>query len=86
MTVKKVADRCGVTGETLRYYERVGMLPPVTRTAGADPRLHGRGSEMGGTDALYAQGRTAAGGDVRLYREGAIFPAFARPRCLPCTG
>ena len=34
MTVKKVADRCGVTGETLRYYERVGMLPPVTRTAG----------------------------------------------------
>lgn len=34
MTIKEVADRCGVTGETLRYYERVGMLPPVTRTAG----------------------------------------------------
>lgn len=34
LTVKKVADRYGVTGETLRYYERVGMLPPVTRTAG----------------------------------------------------
>lgn len=34
MTVKKVADRYGVTGETLRYYEWVGMLPPVTRTAG----------------------------------------------------
>lgn len=34
MTIKEVADRYGVTGETLRYYERVGMLPPVTRTAG----------------------------------------------------
>lgn len=34
MTVKEVADRYGVTGETLRYYERVVMLPPVTRTAG----------------------------------------------------
>ena len=34
MTIKEVADRYGVTGETLRYYERIGMLPPVTRTAG----------------------------------------------------
>lgn len=34
MTIKEVSEKYGVSQDTLRYYERVGMIPPVTRTAG----------------------------------------------------
>lgn len=34
MTIKEVSQRYHITQDTLRYYERVGMIPPVTRTAG----------------------------------------------------
>ena len=34
MTIKDVCERFEITQDTLRYYERVGMIPPVTRTAG----------------------------------------------------
>ena len=34
MTIKEVSEKYGVTQDTLRYYERVGMIPRVTRTAG----------------------------------------------------
>lgn len=34
MNIKAVSEKMGITQDTLRYYERVGMIPPVTRTAG----------------------------------------------------
>lgn len=34
MTIAKVAEKYGLTADTLRYYERVGLLPNVTRTPG----------------------------------------------------
>ena len=34
MTIKQVSEKYGITQDTLRYYERVGMIPAVTRTAG----------------------------------------------------
>lgn len=34
MTIKEVCEKYNVTAETVRYYERVGAIPPVTRTAG----------------------------------------------------
>ena len=34
MTIKEVSKKYDITQDTLRYYERVGMIPPVTRTAG----------------------------------------------------
>lgn len=34
MTIKEVSEKYEISQDTLRYYERVGMLPPVTRTAG----------------------------------------------------
>lgn len=34
MTIKEVGERYGISGDTLRYYERIGMIPPVARTAG----------------------------------------------------
>ena len=34
MTIKEVSEQYGISQDTLRYYERVGMIPSVTRTAG----------------------------------------------------
>ena len=34
MTIAEVCKLCNVTADTLRYYERVGLIPPVPRTEG----------------------------------------------------
>ena len=34
MTIKEVGEKYGISQDTLRYYERVGMIPAVTRTPG----------------------------------------------------
>lgn len=34
MTIKEVCEKYNLTPDTLRYYERVGVIPEVTRTAG----------------------------------------------------
>lgn len=34
MTIAQVSEKYGLSQDTLRYYERVGMIPPVHRTAG----------------------------------------------------
>lgn len=31
MTIKEVSQVTGVTADTLRYYERIGLIPPVPR-------------------------------------------------------
>lgn len=32
MTIKEVSERYDITADTLRYYERVGVIPEVSRT------------------------------------------------------
>ena len=32
MKISEVSEQCGISADTLRYYERVGLLPPVQRT------------------------------------------------------
>ena len=34
MTISEVCKKCGLTADTLRYYEKAGLLPKVTRTSG----------------------------------------------------
>ncbi len=34
MTIKEVAEKYHISQDTLRYYEKVKMIPPVHRTAG----------------------------------------------------
>lgn len=34
MTIAEVVKKYNLTNDTLRYYERVGMIPAVTRTSG----------------------------------------------------
>lgn len=33
MTIKQTSDKYGISEHTLRYYEKIGMIPPVTRLA-----------------------------------------------------
>lgn len=33
MTIKEVSERTGVSIDTLRYYERIGVIPPIPRTS-----------------------------------------------------
>lgn len=32
MTISEVSKKFGLTPDTLRYYERIGLIPPVPRT------------------------------------------------------
>lgn len=32
MKIAQVSEQCGLTTDTLRYYERIGLIPPVNRT------------------------------------------------------
>ena len=34
MTIKEVSEKYGISQDTLRYYERVKVIPAVTRTSG----------------------------------------------------
>jgi len=34
MTIAEVSEKYNISTDTLRYYERIGLLPPVNRTAG----------------------------------------------------
>ncbi len=34
MTIKEVSEKYNISQDTLRYYERVKMILPVTRTPG----------------------------------------------------
>jgi DNA-binding transcriptional MerR regulator len=31
MRISEVSQQCGISSDTLRYYERIGLLPPVNR-------------------------------------------------------
>lgn len=34
LRIGEVADKCGVNKETIRYYERIGLIPETNRTEG----------------------------------------------------
>lgn len=34
MTIKEVSEKYGLSQDTLRYYEKIGVIPPVKRTSG----------------------------------------------------
>ena len=33
MRITEISEKYGITQDTLRYYERIGLLPPIARTA-----------------------------------------------------
>ena len=61
MTIKEVSEKYGITQDTLRYYERVGMIPPCNPYRWGDTELSGERSPVGGTCQVYAQRRAPSG-------------------------
>ena len=73
MTIAEVSKKYDISADTLRYYERVGMIPPVTRTASGIRDY--QDSDLGWVG--LAKCMRSAGlpveamiGYVRLYQEG----------------
>ena len=58
MTIKEVSETYDISADTLRYYERIGMIPEV--------RLSGIRPWMGGACDLYEKSRTSRGGTDRV--------------------
>ena len=52
MTISEVSEKYGLTPDTLRYYERIGLIPPVPRTRGAGLQIEALIEYV----ALYQQG------------------------------
>ena len=50
LTIKEVSETYDISADTLRYYERIGMIPEVTRTAGGIRDY--QESDRGGTDRV----------------------------------
>ena len=63
MTIKEVSETYDISADTLRYYERIGMIPEVTRTAGG---LSGIRPWLGRACNLYEKSRTSRGGTDRV--------------------
>lgn len=59
MTIKEVSEVYGISADTLRYYERIGMIPEVTRTARRNQRLSGIRHWLGRACNLYEKSRTS---------------------------
>lgn len=38
MTIQSMAERCGLTAHTLRYYERIGLIRPILRAGNGHRR------------------------------------------------
>lgn len=39
MTISEVSKKFDMSPDTLRYYERIGLIPPVPRNKGGTQRL-----------------------------------------------
>ena len=72
MTIKEVSEKYNISQDTLRYYERVGMIPQVHRTGGNRDYQE---DDLGGVDLAFCM--RSAGlrvvvmiEYVRLYMQG----------------
>ena len=50
MTIKEVSEKYQITQDTLRYYERIGMIPAVPRTSGRYSLINRRKAGSPGLD------------------------------------
>ncbi|MGH2669816.1 MAG: MerR family transcriptional regulator, partial [bacterium] len=77
LTVGKLAERVGTSADTLRYYERIGLLPKADRTASGYRLYH--------DDAIarvhFIRGAQRLG--LRLEEIGELLEILERGLC-PC--
>jgi DNA-binding transcriptional MerR regulator len=77
LTVSVVADRVGLSPDAVRYYERVGLLPPPARSAGGY-RLY---DEAAVERLRFVKGAQRVG--LRLREIGELLEVVDRGQC-PC--
>jgi DNA-binding transcriptional MerR regulator len=73
MRIAEVAERYDISADTLRYYERIGLIPPVTRTEGGIRDY--QDSDMGWVEFARCFRSAGVGVEalieyVSLYRQG----------------
>ena len=71
-----LASRSGVTPDTLRYYERVGLLPPPQRTSGGF-RVYA--AENGLAEVTYDPAKTTPEKIAKAITENSGFKAELQP-------
>jgi hypothetical protein len=79
LTVGRLAFRAGVRADTIRYYEREGLLPPPQRTGGE----HRRYGHADLDRLLFIRGAQRLGLRLTEIRPG---PGAAGPSCLTVRG
>lgn len=78
-TIKEAAALTGLPASTLRYYESIGVIPPVSRGASSGHRAYGEDDldQLMWVSCLAATGMSV--NDMRTYiANGALGPAAAR--------
>lgn len=48
MTISEVSEKYGLPADTLRYYEKAGLIPPGKPQGKRSARLHRNGLRLGG--------------------------------------
>ena len=66
MTIAEVGKKFGLTPDTLRYYERIGLIPPVPRTQGGIRDYDEKRLPLGGIHQVYARRRGQRGDPRRI--------------------
>ena len=59
MTIAEVSQKFGLSPDTLRYYERIGLIPPVPRTKGGIRDYDEVSCRLGRADDMHACCRRA---------------------------
>lgn len=54
MTIAQVSQKYGLSQDTLRYYERIGLIPPVPRNKSGIRDYDEVSCRMDRTDEMYA--------------------------------
>ena len=78
MTIGQLAKRAGVNPQTIRYYEREGILPEPRRQAGSDYREY---PEATLDTLVFIRSAQAAGFKLSQIQEILVAIASRRPDC-----
>ena len=78
LTVSGLAEQAGISADTVRYYERLGLLPPPART----PAGYRQYDESAARRLRFIKGAQRVG--LRLREAGELLSAMDEGEC-PCT-
>lgn len=81
MKIAEVSRRCGISPDTLRYYERIGLLPAVTRRENGIREF----TDLDLRRVQFIKCMRAAGLPIEALIEYVALVQQDRPGGLPCN-